>query len=98
MEISADWNSDDFVAYLIEKGLHDDVIVKVMENRINSAVFLDLTEEDLKELAPAIGNRIALRRILEHARNLKVRNAEIKVLLLLDYHYSVESKQAQCPK
>ena len=96
MEISADWDSDDFVAYLTEKGLHDDVIAKVMDNRINSAVFLDLTEEDLKELAPAIGDRIALRRILEQAR--KVRKAEINVLLLIDYHYSVESKQTRSPK
>ena len=82
MEISADWDSDDFVAYLTEKGLHNDIITKVMDNRINRAVFLDLTEEYLKELAPAIGDRLALRRILEQAR--KVLKAEINVLLLID--------------
>ena len=33
-------------------------------------IFLNLTEEDLKELAPAIGDRIGLRRILEQARKV----------------------------
>ena len=96
MEISQDRDSDEFVEYLIEKGLHDDVIAKLMDNRITSAVFLDLTDEDLKELASAIGDRIALRKILEQAR--KVRNMERNVLLVSHYHYSVKSKQAQYPK
>jgi len=71
-EINADWNSEDFVAYLTEKGLHEDVIARVVDNRITSAIFLDLTEEDLKELAPAIGDRIALRRMLEQVRKVSI--------------------------
>ena len=76
--------------------MHDDVIVKVMDNRITSAVFLNLTDENLKELASAIGDRIVLRKILEQAR--KVCNTERNVLLESHYHYSVKSKQAQYPK
>ena len=60
------------LSYFAEKGLHEDVIPKVVDNRINSVIFFNLTEEDLKELAPAIGDRIGLRRILEQARKVRI--------------------------
>ena len=53
---------EDFAAYLEDNNLHEDVISNVISNRVTSSIFLDLTENDLKELAPAVGDRIALRK------------------------------------
>lgn len=70
MEFSDDWDSEAFADYLRAKGLHEDVISAVVDNRINSVLFLSLTESDLKELAPAIGDRLCLRKILEEAKKV----------------------------
>ena len=63
MELSTEWDSKEFVTYLTDTGLHKDVIANALTNRVTSTWFLDLTESDLKELA--LGDRLALRRILE---------------------------------
>lgn len=70
MKFSTDWDSEEFATYLTDKGLHEDVVANVTSNRITSSLFLDLAESDLKELAPAIGDRISLRKILEEARKV----------------------------
>ena len=70
MEFSTKLTCEDFAAYLGDNGLHDDVISKVISNRVTSAVFLDLVEDDLNELAPAVGDRIALRKVLDQARKV----------------------------
>jgi len=88
MEICADWDADDFASYLKERGLHKDVVTNIIDNRITSALFLSLNEDDLKELAPTIGDRIALRKILEQAR--KVSNPERK------YNVNIELLPIQC--
>ena len=60
-----------FGEYLLEKGLHEDVVATIISNRICSETFLALTESDLKELAPTIGDRIRLRNILEETQKVK---------------------------
>ena len=60
-----------FGDFLLEKGLHEDVVATIISNRICSETFLDLTEIDLKELAPTIGDRIRLRNILEETRKVR---------------------------
>ena len=62
MEFSAELTCEDFGAYLKDNGLHEDVISNVIFNRVTSSLFLDLVEDDLRELAPAVGDRIALRK------------------------------------
>lgn len=78
MEFSDGWDFEAFADYLRAKGLHEDVVSAVLANRI-SELFLSLTEGDLKELAPAIGDRLCLRKILEEAR---------KVIVLIKYSIS----------
>ena len=46
MEICADWDADDFASYLKERGIHKDVVTKITDNRITSALFLSLSEDD----------------------------------------------------
>ena len=59
-----------FGEYLLEKGLHEDVVATITSNRICSETFVALTESDLKELTPTIGDRIRLRNILEETRKV----------------------------
>ena len=56
---------------VLEKGLHEDVVATIISNKICSETFLNLTEIDLKELAPTIGDRIRLRNILEETRKVR---------------------------
>ena len=70
MELSVEWDSDDFAAFLTSEGLHDDVVTKIIDNRVTSALFIELSEDDLKELAPVIGDRMALRKVLERAKKV----------------------------
>ena len=44
-----------FGDYLLEKGLHEDVVT-IITNRICSETFLALTESSLKELLPITGD------------------------------------------
>jgi len=73
MEFSSEMACEDFAAYLKDSGLHEDVISNVISNRVTSSLFLNLMEDDLKELTPAVGDRIALRKILEQARKVLIR-------------------------
>ena len=70
MEFLPDLPCEDFAAYLQDNGIHEDVVSNVISNRVTSCIFLDLAEDDLKEIAPAVGDRIALRKILEQARKV----------------------------
>jgi len=74
MEFSCAYDIEEFADYLSAKGLHEDVVSVVLDNRINSELFLSLSEGDLKELAPAIGDRLCLRKILEEARKVSCFN------------------------
>ena len=72
MEFKDSWDCEEFSDYLREKGVHCDLIESIFANRIDSGLFISLSESDLKELAPVIGDRICLRKILEEARKVSV--------------------------
>ena len=72
MEFKDSWDCEEFSDYLREKGVHCDLIESIVANRIDSGLFISLSESDLKELAPVIGDRICLRKILEEARKVSV--------------------------
>ena len=62
----ANMNTADLFCLLEEAGVHEDVTRSFTENRINGMGFLSLTEEDLKELVPVIGDRISVRKLKEN--------------------------------
>ena len=62
-----------FGEFLLSQGVRSSVVTAVVDNRINSELFVGLEEEDLKEVAPAVGDRIKLRKILNEARKNSVR-------------------------
>lgn len=70
MELSAQWDAEELRSYLLDIGVHEDVVGNIIGNRVTGALFLQLNEDDLKELTPTIGDRIALRKVLEQARNV----------------------------
>ena len=58
---------DEFAERLVEEGIEDEVVKTFEENRISGAVFLQLQEDDLKELVPVIGDRVKVRQLLREA-------------------------------
>ena len=72
MEFKDLWDCEEFLDYLHEKGVHCDLIESIITNRLDSGLFINLSESDLKESAPVIGDRICLRKILEEARKVGI--------------------------
>ena len=57
--VVANMSTVDLCCLLEEAGVHEDVMRSFTQNRINGLGFLSLTEVDLKELVPVIGDRIS---------------------------------------
>lgn len=51
--------------FLLFKGFRDDVAFAMVTNNVSGEVFLDLSEEDLKELIPIVGDRITVRKLIK---------------------------------
>lgn len=58
-------NLEDFGDFLLEKGIHEEVASLFISNRITGSAFLRLSEDDIKELTPRIGNRILVKELLK---------------------------------
>ena len=54
---------DELHDFLAEKLISSDVLASMENNGVTGAVFLELTDDDLKEMAPRMADRVALRRI-----------------------------------
>ena len=62
-------NCEEFSEFLEEQGAHEDIIASFSSNRISGEAFLNLSEDDLKELLPVIGDRVYIRNLLRNARD-----------------------------
>ena len=58
----------EFCVFLEDKGYHEDVIRNFSANRVSGATFVHLTDDDLKELLPVIGDRVGVRKLLEEVK------------------------------
>ena len=63
-------NCKDFAHFLEAEGLHEDIVSAFVDNRICRQTFLALTEDDLKELLPIIGDRVRIREVLQRERKV----------------------------
>jgi len=70
MDFSSTWDFESFADYLCRKGVRKDLVKATISNRVSSELFLSLMEEDLREPAPVIGDRVCLRNILEEVRKV----------------------------
>lgn len=62
---------DEFCDYLLEeKKFHSDVVTSFHRNRITGATFLGLSEDDLRDLVPVIGDRVTVRKLLVEMREV----------------------------
>ena len=61
----SEMNCSEFTEFLTKQGFHEGVVSSLSNNRVCGASFCDLTEEDLKELLPVIGDRVRVRRLLQ---------------------------------
>ena len=61
-------------------------MLHVISNRVASALIVELNEDDLKELAPAVGDRIALRKFLERIKKVFTKH------FVLCLHYFIVSE------
>ena len=58
-------------AFLLEKEIPGDVVDSFSRNHICGQAFLNLTEDDLKELAPLIGIRTKIRRFMKEQQKVR---------------------------
>ena len=58
-------NVEELSDHLVEKGVHEDMFTTFKSNRISGKVFLKLSDENLKELIPTVGDRVLVKELLE---------------------------------
>lgn len=72
MERIEEMEVDEFCDYLMQdKGVHSEVVISFNRNRISGATFLELSEDDLRDLVPVIGDRVNVRKLLVEAREVQ---------------------------
>lgn len=69
--------------------LSQDVLSKLEEHKIDGELFLGLNDEYLKELAPLLGDRLKLKRVINAALQAKV--SAVSGTLLHDYVSIIKS-------
>ena len=60
----------EFCTYLKDKNFDEDIVHRFSKNKICSSTFLILTEHDLKDLLPVIGERVHVRQLLKEAKQV----------------------------
>lgn len=64
----AQFSVEDLAEYLLDHGIRTGLVVDFRRNVVNGAAFLQLTEEDLKELVPLLGERVLIRQLLKQSK------------------------------
>ena len=67
----------EFSEFFIKEGFHEEIILSFSSNTMCGTSFCNLTEEDLKELLPGIGDRACVRQLLQEVKKV------CRLLLLL---------------
>ena len=63
MDSIKEMDIEEFADLLEEKNMHEYIVETCRQNRVSGAVFIELTQEELKELAPLLADRVALRKL-----------------------------------
>jgi len=61
----AEYDCQQLSDYLLSSGIREECAAAFTDNMINGEAFFSLSEEDLKELLPVIGDRILIRKLLK---------------------------------
>ena len=68
----ARYTVEELTHYFLERGVRDGVVSHFKKHLVNGAAFLQLTEDDLKELVPLVGERVFLRQILKQSKLVRL--------------------------
>ena len=60
----------EFCTYLEDKNFDEDIVQRFSRNKICGFTFLSLSEDDLKELLPVIGERVRVRQFLKETKQV----------------------------
>ena len=62
---------EEICAYVKEQipSISDEILERFKEHKIDGSVFLELNDEYLREIAPRLGDRLKLKRIITRALN-----------------------------
>lgn len=65
------YSCNEIVDYVKERipGISDSVLSAIAENKIDGETFLEIDEDSLREIAPLIGDRAKLKKIISQLRN-----------------------------
>lgn len=63
---------EEFGDFLLERGFHENVASLFVSQRVSGAGFLKISEDELKELIPIIGDRILVRELLRECQVLRI--------------------------
>ena len=55
----------EFLSGRIEEDISEDSVVALKDNRVNGRTFLELTDEDLRDIIKPLGDRKTLRRLID---------------------------------
>lgn len=83
-------NCEELSEVLESQGVHGDIVAAFSNNRISGEAFLNLTEDDLKELLPIIGDRIYIRGLLQNARKTAL---TVPLCILCHFYYCILGSQ-----
>ena len=67
----SDLSVEGMADYLLSEGVRNTLVAEFKRNLVSGAAFLQLTEEDLKELVPLIGERVLLRQLLRQCKAVR---------------------------
>ncbi len=77
-EYSVDQLSD----FLQDKGIGEDILSTLRENRVGGDVFLELTESDLRELVKPLGEWKALQKLISSYKPVEAASTGIAMSLV----------------
>ena len=72
MDFTQDMTCEELGEFLQLNGLHDDIVSTFVAHKVSGEAFLELTEGDLKELIPNIGDRVAIRKLARVLREVSI--------------------------
>ena len=68
--------------FLTNKGIQEEVVDALIENEVTGESFLLLTEQEIKEIAPRIGERVKLRQLINKHKVIFLCSIKFRLTLL----------------
>lgn len=69
-QLSANFSPEEVVAFLKENlpGISVDVFTTIVTQKIDGEILLELSDSDMREIAPLLGDRLKIKRIIQRSQ------------------------------